>query len=204
MDGEGAMMDSVRYFVALILVVGLPPGLMFWFVVHPLARFWRKLGPALTYGLTGSVMVLMMVGLFLVREPLLAIEFGTSYPLMAVAVLFLAAAMAIGLKRRKQLSWRVLVGLPEISSDQHPGQLLTDGLYARVRHPRYVEALLGVIGYALFVNYLAGYVLLALYLPLIYAVVLLEERELCDRFGDEYEEYCRRVPRFLPRLGGRT
>jgi protein-S-isoprenylcysteine O-methyltransferase Ste14 len=29
-------------------------------------------------------------------------------------------------------------------------------------------------------------------------VVLLEERELRDRFGAEYDEYCRRVPRYIP------
>jgi protein-S-isoprenylcysteine O-methyltransferase Ste14 len=32
--------------------------------------------------------------------------------------------------------------------------------------------------------------------------VLLEERELRDRFGAEYEEYCRRVPRYIPKRGG--
>jgi len=29
--------------------------------------------------------------------------------------------------------------------------------------------------------------------------VLMEERELRDRFRAEYEEYCRQVPRYLPR-----
>jgi len=33
----------------------------------------------------------------------------------------------------------------------------------------------------------------------IYAVALLEERELLARFGDEYRTYCRRVPRFIPK-----
>jgi protein-S-isoprenylcysteine O-methyltransferase Ste14 len=31
-------------------------------------------------------------------------------------------------------------------------------------------------------------------------VVLLEERELRDRFGAEYDEYCGRVPRYIPGL----
>ena len=33
--------------------------------------------------------------------------------------------------------------------------------------------------------------------------MLLEERELRERFGTEYEDYCRRVPRYLPKLGPR-
>jgi len=36
-------------------------------------------------------------------------------------------------------------------------------------------------------------------LPLIYFIVRLEERELRERFGTAYEEYCRQVPRFVPK-----
>jgi protein-S-isoprenylcysteine O-methyltransferase Ste14 len=35
--------------------------------------------------------------------------------------------------------------------------------------------------------------------PGIYLIVLLEERELRDRFGRAYEEYCQGVPCFFPR-----
>ena len=31
-------------------------------------------------------------------------------------------------------------------------------------------------------------------------IAVLEERELRDRFGEEYEAYCRKVSRFLPRM----
>ena len=37
-----------------------------------------------------------------------------------------------------------------------------------------------------------------------YFIVVLEERELRDRFGSTYEEYSRRVPRFFPRRGTAT
>jgi protein-S-isoprenylcysteine O-methyltransferase Ste14 len=90
---------------------------------------------------------------------------------------------------------------PELSQRRYPGKLLTEGIYAKVRHPRYVEALLGTLGYALFANYLAVYIAFLLAIPALYLVVLLEERELRDRFGAEYEEYSRRVPRFVPRFG---
>ena len=59
---------------------------------------------------------------------------------------------------------------------------------------------LHVIAVALFCNYLATWVLAAFFCPAVYAMVVLEEKALCDRFGEEYEEYCRGVPRFVPRL----
>ena len=36
--------------------------------------------------------------------------------------------------------------------------------------------------------------------PILHLVVLLEERELLERFGDAYRDYAGRVPRYVPRL----
>jgi protein-S-isoprenylcysteine O-methyltransferase Ste14 len=33
---------------------------------------------------------------------------------------------------------------------------------------------------------------------MMHIIVLLEEKELKERFGRGYEEYCRRVPRYIP------
>lgn len=196
-------MSSVRYYLALLLVITVPPGLTFWLVIHPFVRFWRRLGAGWAYGVAGVLMITMMMGLLAFRDPLLAREFGTSYPLMGLGALCLAGSAVIGLKRRKHLTFRILAGVPELARAERPGQLLTEGMYATIRHPRYVEAALGLLGYALFANYLATHVLFALSIPVIFLIVLLEERELHQRFGGAYEEYCRRVPRFVPRLGRR-
>jgi hypothetical protein len=53
----------VRYGLALIIVLTLPPALLFWVFIHPFVRFWRTLGPAWTYGLVGELIALAMVGL---------------------------------------------------------------------------------------------------------------------------------------------
>jgi protein-S-isoprenylcysteine O-methyltransferase Ste14 len=35
---------------------------------------------------------------------------------------------------------------------------------------------------------------------MMYCLVLIEERELRGRYGAEYDAYCSRVPRFIPKI----
>jgi protein-S-isoprenylcysteine O-methyltransferase Ste14 len=63
-----------------------------------------------------------------------------------------------------------------------------------------VQFLVALAGWSLVANYLALYGVLALWLPGVWLIAVLEERELRNRFGAEYDAYSRRVPRFLPRL----
>ena len=138
--------------------------------------------------------------LFWARKTLLGVDFGTSYPLVLLSALLLAMAGTIAVRRRKLLTFGVLAGLPELSEARYPGKLLTVGPYAQIRHPRYVEILLATVSYALFANYLGPYILAAAAVPVIFFIVLLEEKELRERFGEEYEQYCENVPRFFPKL----
>jgi protein-S-isoprenylcysteine O-methyltransferase Ste14 len=190
-------MDTLRYALALVVIVAFPPTFVFWLPVHPFATFWRRLGPVLTLAILYSLLLLAMVGLFLAREPLLATEFGTRWPLVALGAACLGVAAFVLRAVRRQLAVRVQMGIPEL--DPHAEQhLLTQGIYARIRHPRYVEMLLGLLGFALIANYLAGYVVFGLGVLLLHSVVLLEERELRERFGAEWDVYARRVPRYVP------
>lgn len=194
------MFDTFRYYIALALLVMLPPALFLWFVIHPFARFWRRFGAGVTYGVLSVPVLLIMATLFLSREILLSVEYGTSYVLIALAAVSLFVGGNIAWKRAKYLSFGILSGLPELSPRRYPGKLINEGIYSRLRHPRYVEILFFTLGYSLFANYLALYVMLLLCLPTLFLVVLLEERELKQRFGTAYDDYCRRVPRFLPRF----
>jgi protein-S-isoprenylcysteine O-methyltransferase Ste14 len=198
---DGGVVSSVRYGLALIMVVTGTPTLFFWLLIHPFVRFWRKVGPGWTYSVVWAMMALGMAVVYWARTPLLAKEFGTSYPLIVLGITCLASSVHFGLLIHRHLAFKTLIGLPELAPDRRPNRLITEGLYARVRHPRYAQFLVGLLGYALIANYLAVYVVCALWLPGIYAIVVLEERELRDRFGEEYEAYCRRVPRFVPRFG---
>jgi protein-S-isoprenylcysteine O-methyltransferase Ste14 len=86
-----------------------------------------------------------------------------------------------------------------MAPDRFPQRLLTEGIYSRIRHPRYVEVLLVIASLALIANNLASYVNWIIGIPSVLLIVRIEERELRDRFGAEYEAYCARVPRFVPR-----
>lgn len=196
-------MDSVRYYLALLTLIGLVPGLLLWFFIHPFVGFWRKFGPGWTYAILMLPVAALMVAVFQSRSYLLGKEYGTNYLLIGLGIACLVCAGMIARRRRKHLTARVLAGLPELSSTPQSQKLLTEGIYSRIRHPRYVELMLWLLGYALIANYLTLYIAVLVSLPVLYLIVLLEEKELRDRFGSEYEEYSSRVPRFIPRAAAR-
>ena len=193
-------MDAIRYFIALILVLSLPLLFFYWLLIHPLVKFWRAKGVGLTYTVVLALIAIGMIGLFSIRRELLTTDFGTSYPLLIVGILCLVFAGAMRFAIQKRLTMKILLGLPEIAPDRYPRALITDGIYARVRHPRYVQLLIALVGYALIANHLASYIVVTLWLPAIHVIVALEEKELLEHFGESYANYCLRVPRFIPKI----
>ena len=192
-------MDSGRYSVALLTLITFIPGILFWPLAHGLVQRWRRLGLAVSYTLLGTFMLGLSVGIFALRKTLLTGEFGTNLWLCLPATLCFAAAMVIEVQCRKHLTLRTLVGIPELSPTPPSQKLLDQGVYARIRHPRYVVVMLSMLAAALFTNYLVLDVLCPLVIVTLYAITVLEERELLERFGPAYEQYRQRVPRFFPK-----
>jgi protein-S-isoprenylcysteine O-methyltransferase Ste14 len=80
-------------------------------------------------------------------------------------------------------------------------QLMTDGVYARVRHPQYTGLFLivfgeGVVHWPTIVSVIAFPIIVIAYTLLAQK----EERQMIKEFGDEYREYQQRVPMFIPRI----
>jgi protein-S-isoprenylcysteine O-methyltransferase Ste14 len=81
--------------------------------------------------------------------------------------------------------------------------LVTGGLYAHTRNPMYVGNVLILAGLAVASNsWLCVAVLIPFYAFVCVAIVAAEERYLRQRFGADFDAYCRAVPRWLPRLSG--
>jgi len=82
-----------------------------------------------------------------------------------------------------------------------PRRLVVKGLYRFVRNPMYAGVASFVVGQAiLFGSVAVGVYIVCVWLICNLFVVFYEEPTLRRKFGAEYEEYCRRVPRWLPRL----
>lgn len=190
-------METLRYVLAVMMLVTVPISLGLWYAIHPFARMWRRIGPVATYGVLMLPAIAVGAWLWSHRRRLLGQDLGTQPLLVALGILAFAVAIAIARKRRRHLTQRILMGVQELSGEK--GRLLTEGIYGRTRNPRYLEFLFFVLGYVAIANHAGTWVLWALCFPAIHLVVLLEERELRERFGAEYDEYCRRVPRYVPR-----
>ena len=80
-----------------------------------------------------------------------------------------------------------------------PGhELVTDGIYGRVRHPSYLGLLIMGFGWALTFRSGVGVVLAGLVIPPLLARIRSEEALLRSQFGEEYDSYRRRTSRLIP------
>lgn len=192
------MVDNISYWLAVLTLIAMPGAILYWFLIHPFAAFWRRLGRLPTYLIVFAVYAAVGYGFWLIREPALQVRYGFNPVLSSIGLGLYLISVYIELQCRKHLKFYILAGAPELSKD-NPGQLLDEGIYGHIRHPRYLSLLFGMTGVALFVNYQGIYLLLLACLPAVWLIILLEERELRDRFGQAYVDYSERVPRFVPR-----
>jgi len=86
-----------------------------------------------------------------------------------------------------------------------PKKLVVVGPYRVVRNPMYWAVLYVMLGEALvFRSVPLAEIGCAFFVFTMLFVMLYEEPILREKFGAEYDAYCRRVPRWIPRLGKRV
>jgi len=180
---------------ALLLWPAIP---LFWVPVHCAPRFFRRLG-FFTYILPFLTWLPVAFITFGLRENLLADRIAL--PAIANALGVLLFVLGTGLQ-----AWTIILltmpgimGMPEVTR-AGPGRLVTAGPFGVLRHPTYLSHTLMLAGLFLWTETSALGAVAVIDALIVNAMVIpLEERELLERFGKEYEEYRRKVPsRFLP------
>ncbi|MBS7626400.1 isoprenylcysteine carboxylmethyltransferase family protein [Candidatus Bathyarchaeota archaeon] len=84
------------------------------------------------------------------------------------------------------------------------GRLVTTGLYAYVRHPQYLGIILGSIAFLVQWPTIPTLLMFPILVFAYYRLARREEKELTEKFGEEYLSYQKRVPMFVPRFLGRS
>lgn len=80
------------------------------------------------------------------------------------------------------------------------GELVTSGIYDRVRHPQYFGLFLVTVGMLIQWPTIITAVMWPILMFMYYRLARREEKEMESRFGDKYVHYRRNVPMFIPRL----
>lgn len=188
-------LDSVAF---LLLALQLPIP-VFWLIIHPGVNFWRRRSRRWYYAVALATWLSTWVVLFGGYAWWVEERFP-QHLLVVLASLGLVATDVWLLRQVKQrMGWRVLVGLAELEPARPESQVVSGGIYERVRHPRYLGAILSWWGAVLLTAATRVAVLVLVFTGLLLLVTELEERELMSRLGEGYAAYRRRVPRLLPR-----
>ena len=192
------ILGDIRTWFGVLALATWVPAIFSWVIIHPLVHIWRRTGKKVMWSVVAVVGLSMVYALFHFRDALLGQDLGTSYWMLALAISFIVMGFYLDIERRKTLTTRILVGAPELENDA--SNMLTDGPYARVRHPRYLALVAANLGYALLANYEGVYIYMAASMPLLYLIMALEEKELKQRFGKAYEDYASKTPQIIPKF----
>jgi protein-S-isoprenylcysteine O-methyltransferase Ste14 len=80
------------------------------------------------------------------------------------------------------------------------GELVTTGIYARMRHPQYSGIILASTGFLIQWPTLITLILFPFVVGMYRSLALREERDVEEKFQDEYRDYRKYVAAFIPKL----
>ena len=188
--GVGIMVVRVHRKTRSLRLGGLVPK-------QPLERLlWTVWVPLVVAWLVLPYLALVRRGAWL-RTP----DWATEDPAYA-ALRWLAAGIAIVCLLLTAWCWaRMDANWSMAVNDEHKGELIVDGLFARVRHPIYALSILLMLCTAAIVATALMLLIAFMHVVLMHLKARNEERHLLAVHGDAYARYLQRTRRFSPRLG---
>jgi len=191
-------MRAISEFVALIVVLIWPIIPLWWIPVHGANRFVKKLGFAV-YPVVFLAWILVSYPIYANRDCLLRTRIDLAGPWLAVGMFCIIAGTFLQLWTLKLLTARGITGIPEIFGKTR-AKLVVSGPFSYIRHPTYLSHTLFFLGIFLSTGVVAtGIVALIDFIAVNLIIIPMEEKELLQRFGNEYRIYMDCVPRLIPR-----
>jgi len=78
------------------------------------------------------------------------------------------------------------------------GKLVNDGIYRYIRHPQYLGFLVLTLGMNIQYTTILTLLMWPLLIVLYYRLARIEEKEVEEKFGEEYRQYKQKTPMFFP------
>lgn len=173
---------------------------LFWFMVHPRAHKWRE-NERSPFRVLVPAWLTMWVGIGAITGHWRNVRFySTPWGWIPAAMLF-SSGIFIYFRSGAHFSWAQLGGLPEVRADHEDDRLITTGIRARVRHPVYLAHLCEMLAWSIGTGLLVCWALIAFAMITGAMMIRMEDKELENRFGEEYTKYRLNVRAVLPRLG---
>lgn len=184
---------------AIIFLIFLAPIPLFWGIFQANTGFWKRFGRGV-YGASLLFYTLVAAIALQYTDVIIAYRTLVTPKTIIIGLVLVITGGIIASIAMKELSLTTLVALPQILPERYASKLVTTGLYARMRHPRYLGFWAMALGFWLATGLWVMWMLFIWSLIGFVTLGILEERELQQRFGKSYKEYMRRVPRFLPKI----
>jgi protein-S-isoprenylcysteine O-methyltransferase Ste14 len=170
----------------------------FWLLIHPGVEYWRS-RPRSPYRILLPAWIAMWLLLAAVtahwRDLTLYHRAWCWIPAAALS----CAAIVLYRLSGSGFSQAQLAGLPEILPNHQQQYLVTTGIRARVRHPVYLAHLCEMLAWSIGTGLAVCWVLTAFAIVTGTAMIKMEDKELENRFGEDYRQYRMRVAAVLPR-----
>ena len=80
-------------------------------------------------------------------------------------------------------------------------EIIRKGVFGRVRHPLYFAAILLYMGLILFTCSILSFMIWVVIILFYNFIAKHEEGLLLDKFGTDYQDYMKQVPRWIPKIG---
>jgi protein-S-isoprenylcysteine O-methyltransferase Ste14 len=128
-------------------------------------------------------LVIPVIGLFVLQIPIVH---------LILAIVFVGPGAWFGIRGV------IDIGLDE-SETHRSEKVITTGLYSQMRHPQYTGAILSHIGITIMLSSFYSLLATPLVIFVNYILCWKEEKELVREFGEDYVNYQKSVPMFIPR-----
>jgi len=188
--------------LALMMVMMWPAIPMFLIELHFATNFWRKLR-GWTYFAVILQWIPIAIVLYLLQGAILHYEVMLGIPFLVFGIILILAGAVLHAWTAKLIGIKATIAFTELKPDisTENQRLVVSGPFSVVRHPSYWAHTAIITGIFFVTGIIALAIIAVVDLAITYFITTtLEDKELVERFGKQYREYQKKVPKFFPKF----